>query len=96
MATINHLTSHSNWLVVPSASAHTGIVFVHKRAFTIFGNGIKTVDLFTPLGDPSQLAFEIHRIAENHGLIAVTAEMTDCPILAEAVEEFMIFEEAQE
>jgi len=96
VATINQLTSHSRWLAVPSAAAKSGIVFVHKRASAIFGNGIKTVDLFTPVGEPSRLASEIHRIAENHGLVAVTAEMTACPIIIQAAEETMLYAEDQQ
>jgi hypothetical protein len=96
VATINGLTTHSRWLAVPSAAVNSGIIFVHKRASSLFGNGIKTVDLFTPGGEPSRLAVEIHRIAENHGLIAATAEMTACPIIIEAAEETMLYDEEQQ
>jgi len=96
IATINSLTSNSHWLAMPSAAVNSGIIFVHKRASAIFGNGIKTVDLFTPLGEPSRLASEIHRIAENHGLVALTAKMTACPILIQAAEETMLHSEVQQ
>ena len=96
VATINHLTSHSSWLAVPSAAVNSGIIFVHKRASSLFGNGIKTVDLFTPVGEPSRLAVEIHRIAENHGLIAATAEITACPIIIQAAEESMFYAAEQQ
>ena len=96
VATINQLTSHSRWLAVPSAAAKSGIVFVHKRATALFGNGIKTSDFFSSDGEPSRLAVEINRIAENHGLIAATAELTACPILIEAAEETMLYAEEQQ
>ena len=96
VATINGLTSHSHWLAVPSAAVNSGIIFVHKRASSLFGNGIKTVDLFTPGGEPSRLAVEIHHIAENHGLIAATVEMTACPIIIQAAEETMLYAEEQQ
>ncbi|MFZ4776962.1 MAG: hypothetical protein ACOYM3_16455 [Terrimicrobiaceae bacterium] len=96
VASINQLTTHSNWLALPSAAVNSGIIFVNKRASTLFGTVIKTVDLFTPVGEPSRLAVEIHRIAENHGLIAATAELTACPILIEAAEEAMFCKEEQQ
>ena len=71
-------------------------IFVHKRASALFENGIKTVDLFTPPGEPSRLASEIRLIAETHGLVAVTAELTDCPIIIRAAEETMRIEEDQQ
>ena len=93
VATINELVRRSQWLALPSATTKSGIVFVHKRAAALFGNDIKTGNLFTQVGEPSRLAVEIHLIAENHGLVAMTAEMTACPILIQAAEDNMIYDE---
>ena len=95
VATIN-LSTHTHWIALPSAAAKSGIIFVHKRASALFGNGIKTSDFFSSDGEPSRLAVEIHRIAENHGLIAATAKMTACPILIQAAEETMFHDEEQQ
>ena len=90
-----NLTAQTHWIALPSFAAKSGIIFVHKRATALFGNGIKTSDFFSHDGEPSRLAVEIHRIAENHGLTALTAEMTACPILIRAAEEAMLCTEEE-
>jgi len=95
VATINSLAHHSSWIALPTVVAKSGIIFVHKRAAALFGNGIKTSDFFSPDGAPSRLAVEIHHIAKNHGLIAASAEMTACPIIIHAAEETMLYDEDQ-
>ena len=71
VATINQLASGSRWLALPALDTKSGIIFVHKRAAALFGNGIKTSDFFSSDGEPSRLAVEIHGIANAHGLITV-------------------------
>ena len=96
VATINQLASSSRWLALPALDTKSGIIFVHKRAAALFGNGIKTSDFFSSNGEPSRLAVEINGIANAHGLITQTPEMTACPILVEAAVETMLYAEEQQ
>jgi len=91
-----NLTAQTHWIAVPSFAAKSGIIFVHKRATALFGNRVKTRDFFARDGEPSRLAVEIFRIAENHGLAALTAEMTACPNLIRAAEEAMLHAQGEQ
>jgi|GEM_PF-3383423 len=96
VATINHLAFRSPWISLPALDTDTGIVFIHKRAAALFGNDIKTCDFFSSDGEPSRLAVEIHGIANAHGLITHTPEMTACPIIVEAAGETMLYADEQQ
>jgi hypothetical protein len=86
IATINSIALRSEWFALPVDNGNFAVVFIHKRAATLFGACIQTADLFTSAGDASRLATEIFLIASCHGWVAHSAGMTNCPILVQASE----------
>jgi len=83
-ATFNLLARKSEWAALPLDDPLQGcrLVFVHRKAGALFG-GISSSDLFDADGNASHLARVIYDIACNHGLVAKTAALTCCPVIAE-------------
>ncbi len=83
-ATFNILARKSEWIALPFDDPVNGhrVVFVHRKACTLFG-ALSSSDLFDADGNASHLAQVIHQIARNHGLVAASAALTLCPVMAE-------------
>ena len=83
---LNSITLQSEWITIPSDRKGCGYIFSRKEAATIFGNKIKTADLFSFDGNASRLATEIIWVASIHGWIAHSVGHTCCPHMVRAFE----------
>ena len=85
IAILNSITLQSEWISIPTDHRGCGYLFSLKKAATIFGNKIKTADLFSFNGNASRLATEIIWVASVHGWIAHSVGHTCCPHMVRAV-----------